>query len=72
MTYEEALDWVHTLPRLAATPGIENTRRLLAKMGNPEKDLKFVHIAGTNGKGSATVMLASVLKEAGYKTGANI
>ncbi|MEG1640514.1 MAG: folylpolyglutamate synthase/dihydrofolate synthase family protein [Ruthenibacterium sp.] len=72
MTYEEALDWVHTLPRLAATPGIENTRRLLAKMDNPEKDLKFVHIAGTNGKGSATVMLASVLKEAGYKTGANI
>ncbi|MEG1447064.1 MAG: folylpolyglutamate synthase/dihydrofolate synthase family protein [Ruthenibacterium sp.] len=72
MTYEEALAWVHTLPRLAATPGIENTRRLLAKMGNPEKDLKFVHIAGTNGKGSATVMLASVLKEAGYKTGANI
>ncbi|MEF9969666.1 MAG: folylpolyglutamate synthase/dihydrofolate synthase family protein [Ruthenibacterium sp.] len=72
MTYEEALDWVHTLPRLAATPGIENTRRLLAKMGNPEKNLKFVHIAGTNGKGSATVMLASVLKEAGYKTGANI
>ncbi|MEG1925207.1 MAG: folylpolyglutamate synthase/dihydrofolate synthase family protein [Ruthenibacterium sp.] len=72
MTYEEALDWVHTLPRLAATPGIENTRRLLAKMDNPEKNLKFVHIAGTNGKGSATVMLASVLKEAGYKTGANI
>ncbi|MEG1381696.1 MAG: folylpolyglutamate synthase/dihydrofolate synthase family protein [Ruthenibacterium sp.] len=72
MTYEEALAWVHTLPRLAATPGIENTRRLLAALGNPEKKLKFVHIAGTNGKGSATVMLANILKEAGYKTGANI
>lgn len=72
MTYEEALCWVHSLPRLAATPGIENTRRLLKQLNSPEKSLKFVHIAGTNGKGSATVLLASILQEAGYKTGANI
>lgn len=56
MDYEQALEWVHSLPRLAAHPGVENTRRLLEKLGNPEKSLRFVHVAGTNGKGSATVM----------------
>lgn len=66
MDYEQALEWVHSLPRLAAHPGVENTRRLLEKLGNPEKSLRFVHVAGTNGKGSATVMLASVLHRAGY------
>lgn len=72
MQYDEALAWVHALPRLAERPGVENTRTLLQKLGNPEKSLRFVHIAGTNGKGSTTVMLASILKAAGYKTGANI
>lgn len=70
MDYEQALEWVHSLPRLAAHPGVENTRRLLEKLGNPEKSLRFVHVAGTNGKGSATVMLASVLHRAGYRVGA--
>ena len=51
MDYEQALEWVHSLPRLAAHPGVENTRRLLEKLGNPEKSLRFVHVAGTNGKG---------------------
>lgn len=72
MDYEQALEWVHSLPRLAAHPGVENTRRLLEKLGNPEKSLRFVHVAGTNGKGSATVMLASVLHRAGYRVGASV
>ncbi|MEG2653648.1 MAG: bifunctional folylpolyglutamate synthase/dihydrofolate synthase, partial [Ruthenibacterium sp.] len=72
MNYEESVAWVHALPRLAARPGIENTRTLLQKLGEPQKRLKFVHVAGTNGKGSVTVMLAGVLRAAGYKTGANI
>ena len=72
MDYEQALEWVHSLPRLAAHPGVENTRRLLEKLGNPEKSLRFVHVAGTNGKGSATVMLASVLHRAGYRVGAGV
>ncbi len=72
MNYDEALCWVHSLPRLAAHPGVENTRRLLAKLGNPQKNLKFVHIAGTNGKGSATAMLASVLRKAGYRVGMSV
>lgn len=72
MNYDEALAWVHSLPRLAAHPGVENTRRLLAQLGGPERSLRFVHIAGTNGKGSATVMLASVLRAAGYRTGCTV
>ncbi len=72
MNYKQCALWVHSLPRLAEGYGIDNTRKLLKKLGSPEKSLRFVHIAGTNGKGSATVMLASVLKQAGYKTGANI
>lgn len=72
MQYDEALAWIHSLPRLAAHPGVENTRMLLAKLGSPEKQLKFVHIAGTNGKGSATVMLAGVLRKAGYRVGMSV
>lgn len=72
MHYDEALAWVHGLPRLAEHPGIENTRRLLAKLGDPQKRLKFVHIAGTNGKGSAAAMLSSVLCKAGYRVGMSV
>ena len=72
MNDSEALAWVNALPRLVRHPGVENTRRLLQKLGNPERNLKFVHIAGTNGKGSATTMLSNVLKEAGYHVGTTI
>ncbi|WP_367926248.1 folylpolyglutamate synthase/dihydrofolate synthase family protein [uncultured Ruthenibacterium sp.] len=72
MDYLQAVEWVHGLPRIARHCGVENTKLLLEKLGHPEKDLRFVHISGTNGKGSTTVMLASVLKAAGYKVGCNI
>lgn len=72
MTYEEMIAWVHSAPRLAKYPGVENTKRLLEMLGNPEQKLRFVHVAGTNGKGSTTVMLASVLHHAGYRTGATV
>ena len=72
MNDSEALAWVNALPRLVRHPGVENTCRLLQKLGNPERNLKFVHIAGTNGKGSATTMLSNVLKEAGYHVGTTI
>ena len=72
MNYEEALAWVHRLPRLAQHPGVENTHRLLAKLGDPQKQLKFVHIAGTNGKGSAAAMLSCVLRSAGYRVGTSV
>lgn len=72
MDYEKALEWVHSLPRLAEHPGVENEKKLLEKLGNPEKSLKFVHIAGTNGKGSTTMMMSNILKCAGYRVGATI
>ncbi|OLA26451.1 MAG: hypothetical protein BHW32_06135 [Firmicutes bacterium CAG:129_59_24] len=52
-----------------SAPGLARSRELLGLLGNPEKKLKFVHIAGTNGKGSTAAMLASVLQHAGYRTG---
>lgn len=69
MTYEEAINYIHSVSWKGSRPGLERTRELLALMGNPEKKLRFVHIAGTNGKGSTAVMTASVLEKAGYKTG---
>lgn len=69
MQYEEALAWVHSLPRLCSAPGPQNERALLQALGRPQDALKFVHVAGTNGKGSAVLMLASVLKAAGLRVG---
>lgn len=72
MQYEEALAWVHSLPRLCSAPGPQNERALLQTLGRPQDALKFVHVAGTNGKGSAVLMLASVLKAAGLRVGATV
>lgn len=72
MQYEEALAWVHSLPRLCSAPGPQNERALLQALGRPQDALKFVHVAGTNGKGSAVLMLASVLNAAGLRVGATV
>ena len=69
MNVSEALEYIHSVSWKGSIPGLSRTRELLGKMGNPEKKLKFIHIAGTNGKGSTAAMLASVLKQAGYITG---
>ncbi len=69
MNYEEALAYIHNVAWMGKKPGLHRMTGLLEKMGNPHKELKFVHVAGTNGKGSTCSMIASVLKEAGYKTG---
>lgn len=69
MTYDEALTYIHSVCWKGSIPGLSRTQELLAKMGNPEKKLKFVHITGTNGKGSSAAMTASVLRKAGYRTG---
>lgn len=69
MTYEEALEYIHGVSWTFCKPGLERISELCAKLGNPEKKLKFVHVAGTNGKGSFCSMLDSVLRAAGYKTG---
>jgi len=69
MNVNEAIEYIHSVFWKGSIPGLERTQELLAKMGNPEKDLKFVHIAGTNGKGSTASMTASILNQAGYRTG---
>lgn len=69
MNYDEAMAYIHSKIRKGAAPGLQRIRELLEKLGNPEKKLKFVHIAGTNGKGSTAAMTASILRKAGYRTG---
>lgn len=69
MNYKEALDYIHSTHWLGSKPGLSRTRTLLDLMGNPHKDLRFIHVAGTNGKGSFCAMLSAVLEEAGYRTG---
>jgi len=69
MNINEVLDYIHSVCWKGMMPGLERITTLLEKLGNPQKDLKFVHIAGTNGKGSTAAMTASILRKAGYCTG---
>jgi len=69
MNAQEAIAYIHSVFWKGSIPGLSRTQILLEKMGNPEKKLKFVHIAGTNGKGSTAAMTASILQTAGYTTG---
>ncbi len=69
MNVTEALEYIHSVSWMGSRPGLSRTRELLGKMGNPQNALKFVHVAGTNGKGSTCAMCASVLQAAGYRTG---
>ena len=72
MTYNEALDYIHSRPRMKNTDNRRAMRLLMEELGNPQDKLNIVHIAGTNGKGSCAKMLSNVLSVAGYKTGLNI
>ena len=65
-------EWLQSLPRTNGKPGVEGMRQLLAKLGDPQNYLDFVHVAGTNGKGTVSTLTANILKEAGYKTGLTI
>ena len=69
MTPTEALSFIHQKAWHGSKPGLSRTRELLDRLGRPQDSLRFVHVAGTNGKGSVCAMLASVLKSAGFKTG---
>ena len=68
MNINEVLDYIHSVCWKGMVPGLERVTELLEKMGNPHKELKFIHIAGTNGKGSTAAMTASILRKAGYRT----
>ena len=69
MTYENALKKIHSLLTFGSRPGLDRILTLLDRMGNPQDKLKYIHVAGTNGKGSVCAMLSSVLVASGYKTG---
>ncbi len=69
MNYEEALDYIHHVTWRGSRLGLERTNELLSRIGNPHRALKFIHVAGTNGKGSTSAMLANVLTAAGYHVG---
>ena len=69
MNYSEALEYIHGALKFGIKLGLENITTLLDLMGNPHKKLKYVHIAGTNGKGSTSSFISSILMEAGYKVG---
>ena len=68
-TYKEVIDKIENARRFGNLPGIEITKILLEELGHPEKDIPFVHVAGTNGKGSTCAFLGSILSGAGYKVG---
>lgn len=69
MSYESTLAYIHQVNWQGQKPGLSRTRALLAALGHPEERLKFVHIAGTNGKGSTAACTASILQSAGYRVG---
>ena len=69
MDYREALQYIDGVSWLGSRPGLERVAALLHRLGDPQEKLRFVHIAGTNGKGSCAAMTASVLRAAGYRTG---
>jgi dihydrofolate synthase/folylpolyglutamate synthase len=67
--YREALSYLYSLQKYGIKFGLSNTTNLLRALGDPHKGSKYIHVAGTNGKGSVCAMAASVLKESGYKVG---
>ena len=69
MTAQEAIDYIEQYTWSTTRLVMERTQALLRALGDPQKKLKFVHVAGSNGKGSTCAMLAAILRSAGYRTG---
>ena len=69
MRYEDAIKFVFNLELFGIKMGLDNITRFLDHLGNPQNEFRSIHVAGTNGKGSVSSMLFSVLKESGYRTG---
>lgn len=69
MNYEEAREYLDQVSKGGSVLGLDNMRELLKRLENPQDSLKFVHISGTNGKGSVLAYVSTVFKEAGYRTG---
>ena len=69
MNLEESLAWLYATQQFGIKLGLENTRRLLSALGDPQEKLRFLHVAGTNGKGSVCAMLDAILHASGRRTG---
>src|SRR4030066_764385 len=69
MSYQDTINFLYNLQKYGIKFGLENTNKLMALMDNPHLKFNSIHVAGTNGKGSVSAMLASVLQETGYKVG---
>lgn len=69
MTYDNALEYIHSFLKFGSKPGLERILALLNELGNPQKNLRIVHVAGTNGKGSVSTMLSNIFRADGKKTG---
>ncbi|MFP3951972.1 MAG: bifunctional folylpolyglutamate synthase/dihydrofolate synthase [Candidatus Bathyarchaeia archaeon] len=67
--YRDVVEWVFGLHRFGSRPGLANIRHLLSLLGDPQNNFRSVHVTGTNGKGSTTAFIASILESAGYKVG---
>lgn len=69
MNYKEAITYMESINNYGIVPGLENITELCRRIGNPQEKLSFVHIAGTNGKGSTLAYISTILKNAGYRVG---
>ena len=69
MLYEEARVYLDHVSKYGSVLGLDSIKILMSELGNPQNDLKFIHIAGTNGKGSILAMLSVILEKAGYRVG---
>ena len=69
MTEQEAIDYIENYTWSSTRLGLERTVELLHRLGDPQNEVRFIHVTGSNGKGSTCAMLASILRQAGYKTG---
>ena len=69
MTYQEAESYINDTPKFTKKNTLENTRMVLDAMGHPERKMKLIHVAGSNGKGSVCAYLSSILKAAGKEVG---
>lgn len=69
MNYREATEYIEELQQYGSVLGLDSMRELCSRLGNPQDELRFVHIAGTNGKGSVLAYVSTILKEAGYRVG---
>ena len=69
MNCNEAIEYIHSLEKFGMRPGLERIGELCRALGEPQKGLKIIHVAGTNGKGSTSTIISCILQKSGFNTG---